>query len=77
MPISKKVTYAHTNVLLMLFAGNFIVSIITDPLESKLYYTDRGKHTVNVVKLATGENTKIVKRTPGIACGLAVDRKAR
>ena len=61
----------------MLFAGNFIVSIVTDPVENKLYYTDRGKRHVSVINLATGESTKIVKRTPGIACGLAVDRKAR
>ena len=61
----------------MLIVGRFIVSIVIDPLENKLYYTDRGKRTVSVVKLATGKNTKLVKRTPGMACGLAVDRKAR
>ena len=77
MTVSRKVAYVHTNVLLMLFVGIFIVSIVIDPLDNKLYYTDRDKRTVNVIKLATGENTKIVKRTPGRACGLAVDRKAR
>ena len=73
----KKVAYTYTDVLLMLCIGRFIVSIVVDPLENKLYYTDRGKRTVSVVKLATGKNTKIVKRTSGMACGLAVDRKAR
>ena len=61
----------------MLFVGKFIVSIVTDPSENKLYYTDGHRMTVAVVNLATGEIRKIVKKTFGMACGLTVDRKRR
>jgi len=50
---------------------------VFDPLEKKLYYTDFNGKTVNVIKLETGEKTKIVKETPERPYGVAVDLTAR
>jgi len=54
-----------------------MADLIVDPLENKLYYVDFSAKSIDVMKLETGENRKIVKKTHGSPWGLAMDRKAR
>ena len=61
----------------ILFPGPFSGGFVTDPFENKLYYTDRSKSSVNMVKLETGEMIIIVRKTFGNPYGLAVDRNSR
>jgi len=49
----------------------------TDPFENKLYYTILHQHTLNMVKLDTGEKTTILKKTNGRPDDVILDRKAR
>ena len=51
--------------------------LFVDPLEKKLYYADFDGYSVDVMKLETGENRKIVEKTNAAPWGLAVDLKRR
>ena len=51
--------------------------LFVDPLENKFYYADFDGYSVDVMKLETGENRKIVKKTNTAPWGLAVDLKRR
>ena len=76
MIIHKKWEYTFTRILILIGADT--CGLFVDPLEKKLYYVDSDGRSVDVMKLETGEITKIVNKTTSSGpWGLAVDLKAR
>ena len=75
MIIHKKLEYTFTDILILI--GADMGGLFVDPLENKFYYADFDGYSVDVMKLETGENRKIVKKTNTAPWGLAVDLKRR
>ena len=57
----------------MFFADKRVTSIAIDPCENKLYYTDKFKCSVNMVKLKTSERKLLIHTGKAYTLGLALD----
>ena len=75
--ICNGISLKMANVFVVVFAGKWVLGIVIDPCENKLYYTDGEKHSVNMVMLNTGERKKILNTGSAKPGGLALDRRAR
>ena len=71
----KKLAYTFTGGLILVVSGMSEAAV--DPLEKKLYYTVSSGKSVNVIKLETGEEKKLVNTAPDSPLGLALDRTER